>query len=151
MTDAVLGHGTCLMLHDGSANFALANYVAIGEIREGPDEDESVAEVDVTHHKSPGRRREYIAGLVEGATLSMTCNYLPEDATQDRTTGLIKLFNDGTVRQYAIVEPRKTNAKWLTFDALITSKAITRPVDDAMQISFDMRKTGNEAEIDPPT
>lgn len=149
MTAAVLGYGAKLLMHDGAGlKTAIASYLEIGEITEGPDDEDTVSEVDATSHQSPGRRREFIAGLIEGGSINITCNYLPSDGSQDRTTGLQKVFEDGEVRTFIIVDPGATVGS--SVDCLVTSRAKARPVDDIMKISFDLRKTGAEVEAALP-
>ncbi len=149
MTAAALGYGAKLLMHDGvGVKTALASFVEIGEINTGPDDEDSVSEVDVTNHQSPGRRREFIGGLIEGGTIDITCNYIPSDATQNLTTGLQKVFSDAEVRTFIVVDPGATVGT--SVDCLITSRAKTRPVDDKMEISFSLRKTGAEVEAALP-
>ena len=43
--------------------------------------DEQVDEVEVTHLKSPQKRREYIAGLIDAGEVEVELNYVPGSAT----------------------------------------------------------------------
>ncbi|MEM7303406.1 MAG: phage tail tube protein [Pseudomonadota bacterium] len=149
MSNATLGYGAKLLMHDGTAAYLLANYAEIGEISTGPDDDESISEVNVTNHQSPGRRLEKIAGLIDGGSINITCNYIPGDATQDRATGLQSLFATGEVRRFLIIEPGNTQA--IQVDCFVSSRATTRPVEDKMEISFNLTKTGNETLVAIPT
>ena len=145
MSNAILGIGAKLLMHDGvGVKTALASYVEIGEIITGPDDEDSIAEVEVTNHQSPGNRREYIAGLIDGGSIDITCNYIPGDATQDLTTGLQKVFIDREIRTFIIVDPAAVVGT--SVDCIVTSRAKTRPIEDKMEISFSLKKTGAEVE-----
>lgn len=43
--------------------------------------DDQADEVDVTHLKSPGKRKEFISGLTDGGEVEVSLNYVPGSAT----------------------------------------------------------------------
>ncbi|SMF70520.1 phage tail tube protein [Allosphingosinicella indica] len=61
--------------------------------------------VEATHLKSPGRRREYIPGMIEDGELEVVINYVPGSATD----ALIRAAQTaGDTRAFKAVLPRST-------------------------------------------
>lgn len=76
---AVLGLGTLFQLSDGEDPPV---YTTIAEVVSiNPDGIQREA-IDVTSHDSVAPAREFIAGLMDGSSISITLNFLPADATQ---------------------------------------------------------------------
>ena len=75
MSDALLGWGASVQFHNGTALIELVEVVSF------PLPDDETDDVEVTHLKSPGRRREYISGLIDGGTVDVEMNYVPGSAT----------------------------------------------------------------------
>lgn len=64
-----------------------------------------VEQLDATHLKSPNRRREKIAGLIDDGDLEVEINYVPGSVT-DRL--LAQAHDEGDIRAYKAVVPRAT-------------------------------------------
>jgi len=142
MTQARLGYGTKLLLGDNGSPEAFAE---LGEITEGPDDEDSVELVEVTNHQSPGRRREYIGALIDGGEITLTCNYIPDDPTHDRVTGVQALI--GETRNFRLEEPgNPVGEQW---PCVIMSCGRTRPVQGAMALSITLKKAGNVTTYTP--
>src|SRR5579872_1715581 len=60
----------------------LETFTAIKEVQTVAFSGSKVDIVDVTHAKSPNRRREYIATLIDSGELQFACNFIPGDTTQ---------------------------------------------------------------------
>jgi hypothetical protein len=69
-SEAQLGYGTKLRMGDGGSP---QSFVEIGEVGDFEDGD-TIELVEVTNHQSPNSRREYIAGLKDGAEISFPVN-----------------------------------------------------------------------------
>jgi hypothetical protein len=102
-SEAQLGYGTKLRMGDGGSP---QSFVEIGEVGDFEDGD-TIELVEVTNHQSPNSRREYIAGLKDGAEISFPVNYLPGHATHNRATGLRGKI--GEVLDFQIVAPGETD------------------------------------------
>jgi hypothetical protein len=76
MTDATIGWGGKLYLQDSGAA-----WVAARRSDRTPFPEDQIADVEATHMLSPGRREEYIAGLIDGGTGDIVMNYVPGSAT----------------------------------------------------------------------
>lgn len=135
-TKARLGYGTVLKLGDGSSPETFAD---IGEITEGPDDGDSVDQIEVTNHQSPGRRKEYIGALIDGGEITLTVNYIPDDPTHDRSTGLQGLL--GLTRNFRLEEPGNTNGE--EWPCIIMNVSRSRPVQGAMTMQVTLKKAGD--------
>jgi hypothetical protein len=78
MTEARIGWGGELHV---STDATEANLVELVEVVECGFPSDEVDEVEATHLKSPGRRKEFISGLIDGGTFTATMNYVPGSAT----------------------------------------------------------------------
>lgn len=135
-TEARLGYGTKLLFGDGGSP---EQFAEIGEVTEGPDDEDSVDLEEVTNHQSPGRRREYIGQLIDGGEITLTCNYIPDHPTHDRSTGIRKFI--GETRNFRIEEPG--NPEGEEWPCIILSVGRARPVMGAMSMSVTLKKAGN--------
>lgn len=99
MTDARIGWGG--ELHVSTDNTE-ANLVELAEVRECGFPQDETDESEATHLKSPGRRREFVAGLIDGGEFTATLNYVPGSATDLLLTGA---KTTGTTRKIKIVIP----------------------------------------------
>lgn len=77
MPDGMIGYGTTVRVTRASSQtpFEIA---LVGDI-DMPDEQ--VDEVEVTHQKSIGRRRQFIAGLIDSGELTFPMNLIPGSPT----------------------------------------------------------------------
>lgn len=75
MSDALIGWGAGVQLHNGTT------LVELDEVVSFPLPEDQADEIEVTHLKSPDRRREYIAGLIDGGTVEVELNYVPNSET----------------------------------------------------------------------
>ena len=78
MSDARIGWGGEFQL---STSSSVAGLVELQEVVSFGLPDDQADEVEVTHLKSPQRRKEYILGLVESGEIEVTLNYIPGSAT----------------------------------------------------------------------
>lgn len=102
MTEARIGWGGELHL---SSDNTEANLVELDEItRVGFPQDEA-DEHEVTHLKSPNRRKEFIQGLIDGGEIPFAGNYVPGGATDLLLTAAKAA---GTHRKCKIVVPDET-------------------------------------------
>ena len=75
MSDALIGWGAMVEFHNGTSLIELQEVVSF------PLPDDEADDVEVTHLKSAGKRREYISGLIDGGTVDVELNYVPGSAT----------------------------------------------------------------------
>ncbi len=100
---AQLGYGTTLSIGDG---LSPETFTAIAEVKDVSGFGVSLEQVDVTHLTSPQRKKEYIAGLGDGDTMTAKCNLTPANAVVLKTwidNGLVTNFRmnfPGTLSDY---------------------------------------------------
>jgi predicted secreted protein len=137
MSDAQLGYGSKFLMA------ALANSTTLTKLAEVTSvslPNEQVAEVEVTHYESPGRTREYIAGLNDAGELTIEINWVPGSATD---TLIAAAKADGKVRTMRITVPgSSTNGQMYTFPGFVRGFERTAPFDDKMTATLTIRIAG---------
>lgn len=107
MTDARIGWGAELQL---GLTEAAGSLVELGEVRSFNLPSDEADEHEVTHLKSPERRKEYISGLIDSGEVSATLNYVPGSATDLMLTTAAE---DGDTRAVRFIIPDQTGtAAW---------------------------------------
>lgn len=100
---AVLGLGTLLQLSDGGGTPVFTTIAEVTNITVGNNARDAI---DVTSHDSIGPGREFIAGLLAGAELTIGLNFLPNNTTQrNLTTALQSTSSSVIFGTYRIVWP----------------------------------------------
>lgn len=74
-------------------------------------------QLDATHLKSPNRRREKVAGMIDDGDLTVTLNYVPGSATD---LLIMQAHTEGDTRDYKAVVPRVSNDWEITGQAFIS-------------------------------
>lgn len=140
MTTATIGWGAQLWL-DSAANVL----TELAEITGISLPNPQVADIEATHFKSPNRRREYIAGLIEDGEGTFELNYDPGSATDVIIRAAI---SDGVTRSYKIVVPDGTGATWvITGECIVKGYERNVPIDDRMTASITVRFSGASTEV----
>lgn len=78
MTEARIGWGGKVLL---STDDTEGNLTELAEVVSATFPTDETDEVDATHLQSPGRRKEFISGLIDGGECTVTMNYDPGSAT----------------------------------------------------------------------
>lgn len=103
MTDASSGWGGEFHLYNGTALTELVEVVSFTL-------PNSVTEqLDASHLKSPGRKREFIAGMSDDGEIQIVVNYIAGGAT-DVLVRAAKAAGDN--REWMAVVPRSTGVAW---------------------------------------
>lgn len=139
MSDAVSGYGTLLKMGDGAEPEV---YTTVAEVKDigGPEMEADV--IEVTNQDSTGGWKEFIAGLLDAGEVTFDVNWLPGDATQDATTGLVSVMFARVKRNFRLQWPGTGAGKVCTFPALVTGISPDSPVDDANTASITLKVTG---------
>jgi predicted secreted protein len=139
MTAAKTGWGGEFHLDD--AVDALTELVEVVSITLPNGETE---QVEATHLKSPNRRREYVAGMIDDGEMEVVINYVPGSATDILVRAAL---DDGETRDWMAVVPRET-ANWeVTGDGIVTGyDRGTIEVDGVMRATITIKVTGAQAE-----
>lgn len=133
-SEAQIGWGT---------EFWLANAAGVltelDEVTEIPFAEETADDVEVTHFKSPARRKEYKAGLIEPGEGTIMINYVPGS---DTDVLLRAAHDDGKVRAYKAVLPTADGTWEVNGFLIVKSRARAVPIGDRMTQSINVRFTG---------
>lgn len=132
MTDARIGYGTTYEIDSGSG------FVEIAELINVTPGEATTDRVEATHMKSPGRRREFISGLIDSGEATLEINWIPGNDTDVLLRGL---QTSGQSVDHRITW---TNGVQLTFEGPVIGFAKTTPIDDRMTGSVTVAVSGDE-------
>ncbi len=135
-SEARIGWGTEFFL----AN-AAGTLIELDEVTEIPFAEETADDVEVTHFKSPGRRKEYKPGLIEPGDGQIVVNYIPGSDTDK----LIRdAHNDGKVRAYQANLPDEAGKPAWRVEGFLYVKSRGRavPIGDRLSQTINVRFTG---------
>lgn len=128
MTDARIGYGSKYII-DGTE---------VGEVIEITPGEATTERVQATHMQSPGRRHEYIPGMIDSGEASFQINWIPGNATDTLLRGLLA---SGAIEEHTIVFP---NGVTVTFDAAVTGFSKVLPIEDRMTATVTVAVSGDE-------
>lgn len=134
MTEARIGWGGELWL---STDNTEANLVELDEVRDVGFPQDEADEHEVTHLKSPGRRKEFIQGLIDGGEMTATFNYAPGGTTD---LALTDAKNTGTTRKIRIVIPDDSGTGAADWN-MVTSVFVKRWAPDRMEANAPITAT----------
>ncbi|MEN2748184.1 phage tail tube protein [Sphingomonas sp. T9W2] len=137
-SEAQIGWGT---------EFWLANAAGVltelDEVVEVPFAEEVADDVEVTHMKSPGRRKEYKTGLIEPGEGTLMVNYIPGSPTD---LLLAAAHQDGKVRAYKSVLLTEDGTWEIEGFLIVKSRPRAVPIGDRKTQSIAVRFTGATTE-----
>lgn len=136
MTEAILGYDTGYEIWDST--LSVPAYVPVAEVTMVTPGSATADRVEATHMKSPGRRREYIAGLIDSGEASIEINWVPGSATDEL---IRRVFESGETVLHRITFPNKAR---VAFEAQITGYEKDVPVDDRMTATITVSVSGAE-------
>lgn len=137
-TEAQIGYLSEFWLDD-----AVGALTELGEILSVTPPNPQTAQVEATHMKSPDRRREFIAGLIDDGEGTFQMNYVPGSASDV----LIRAAQtDGVTRSYKIVIPDGAGTWEVTGDCIVTGYQRDIPIDDRMTATMTVKFSGASTE-----
>jgi hypothetical protein len=125
MTEARIGWGGELWLATDNTEATLTELAEVVECGFPSDETD---EVEATHLKSPGRRKEFISGLIDGGEFTATLNYVPGSATDLLLTAA---KDTGDTRKIRIVIPDNSGLGTADWN-IVTSAFVKKYAPDSM-------------------
>lgn len=104
----------------------------------------TVEQLDATHLKSPNRRREKVAGMIDDGDLTVRLNYVPGSTTD---VNIMQAFTEGDLRDYMAVVPRATTDWEITGTAFIAGvdRGEITP-DGIMEVTVTLTLSGSPTE-----
>jgi hypothetical protein len=136
-TQAKIGYGSRL-----ACEFTPGSgiYTDIAEVTQVPFPNEVSDDVEVTNQDSPGRRMEFIAGMINPGEMSAECNWLPNDPTQDHVTGIMALKASGLTVNWRITSPDADIVAIVP--GYVKSSAPSMPTKEGMKMPFTIKIAG---------
>lgn len=139
MSNATSGFGTLLKIGDGAT--PTEGFTTVAEVISISGPALALGTIEVTNMSSASNYREFVAGLKDAGEVKLDINFLPTDGTQDASAGLLKDFDDRTLRDFQLVFPDASTTTW-SFSAFITAFSPSAKVDDRLTASVTLRVSG---------
>jgi predicted secreted protein len=133
---AFAGQGTQLQLGSGTPA-APGSYTTIAEVTKIQRSGSKMDIVDTTNMDSIGAYREKLPTLLDGGDISLDCNYVPQDSTQQ---SLQTLFDNRTLAPWQIVLPNSLGT-W-NFNAYVAQVDFDLMTDKASTFTSKLTITG---------
>lgn len=134
MSNAIPGPGFLLQVEETGV------YTTIAEVKDITGPDISVDVVDVTNQDSPDNFEEIMPTLKKGGTTSFDVNFLPTNATQDSTTGLLSFLYTRAVHNWQIILPGTGLS--VQFTGYVVKWGPKFPIANVATASIDIRVSG---------
>lgn len=138
MTLGTSAFGTLLQTGDGATSEV---FTTIAEVITISGPALSTDTIDMTHHSSPGNYEEFVGGTLRSGEVTFDINYIPTAATHDASTGLLKDYENRTVRNFKLVFPDTGNTTW-SFAAVVVGFEPSAPHDDKLMASVTLKISG---------
>lgn len=136
MTDAAIGYGAAFGIGDGASPEVFTD---IAEVFNITPPSETIDIIDATHMKSPGRRREFIPGLIDTGEMSLEMNFIPGGTAE---TALDAEIGKLVTTNYRITFPDGTtgSATWI-FAGFVIGFEPAAPNEDKMTATVTIKVT----------
>lgn len=134
-TSGISAHGTLLKIGDGATPEVFATIAEVGDI-DGPTL-KSVMEDFTTHGSAGWVERKPI--LSDGDTVKFPVHFVSSNATHDKTTGLVAVRQNKTLKNYQIVFP---DASGFAFAAYVEEIKFKEPVKGKLVADVTLSLTG---------
>jgi predicted secreted protein len=137
-SNAIVGTPSIIKIGNG-LNGASVSYTTIAEVK---DFDWAMTRsiIDVTSHDSGGWK-EKRPGVKDGGPVSFEMNFLPQNATQNFSAGLMADFISGALRDFEVLWQDTGNTIW-KFTAIVKDYQPKGPVDAALTAKIALEITG---------
>lgn len=131
-TQVAIGYGHVLEIALASAP---SSFTYIREVFSATPPNETDDNVEATHMQSPGRRREYVAGLSDGGETSYEMNFVAGSATD----AFIRSIRNKKI----IARDTFANGVQISYPALRQSYEISVPNDDKQTATLGLKVSGD--------
>lgn len=136
-SSAFWAYGSKLQLGDGATSEAFTDIAEITDLK-AFDMNRDV--IDLTSHNSTGGYREKMGGLRDAGSLAIKANWLPNNATQDETTGIVAKFNADVLNNWKIIVVG--NIATVAFTGFVQAVNGELPLDAQGQLNFVVEISG---------
>jgi predicted secreted protein len=136
-SSAFWAYGSLLQMGDGATPEV---FTTIAEIIEVKPPNSSRDAIQVSSHGSSDGYHEYLPGMRDGGEIPVTANWLPTNATQDQTTGVLESFNDDSIHNWKWIAP--DTLVTCSFAGFLTAFEPDTPLTEQGKLSFTIKVTG---------
>lgn len=137
-SNAWWAYGSEFKLGDGEST---ETFTAVAEVRDISGPTLSRDTIEVTNQDSDDGWKEYIPSWRDGDTVTIQANWLPNDSTQDDSTGMLSHFEDDDLHNYQIVTPTAIGIT-VSFSGFITQMPLSLPLTAQAQVEFSIKISG---------
>jgi predicted secreted protein len=130
---ADIGYNTRYAIETGVATNVFTELV---EVYDCKPPEATISEFDQTHYQSPGRAKEFGAGLTDNGTAMAAMNYFPNSVTDQR---IETLRASGLILRHRITYPNGTT---VTFPAFVSGYTKAIPLEDRITAEMSVRVAG---------
>lgn len=130
MADGMIGYGSKVRIGVG----ATPVWTDLGLVGDIEMPDEQIDEVEVTHMQSPGRRKQFISGLIDGGEVSVPMNYIP-GSESDVLLQEIKVSGEEVLIEITLTATGTPE----TYAGFLKGYSRTAPVSDKMMATATFR------------
>lgn len=139
-TQAIIGWGT--QVQRGNGDGPPETFSNITEVTAGQPPQDVADEHEVTHFESPGRRKEFIQGMIDSGEATATVNYNPGVHLMHDT--LVEDFEAGTIGNWRFVLPG--GIETITFSGFIKAFQRNLGPNDVLTADITWRVNGVSSE-----
>jgi hypothetical protein len=87
--------------------------------------------------------KTFLKGHKDGGEVTVTCNYIPDNATHNSSTGLLEdLSDDTTDLSFTLTLPDAAGSMTHTFSGAVSGVTITANNGEVLTIEFTIKLTG---------
>ncbi|MEA3341952.1 MAG: phage tail tube protein [Chloroflexota bacterium] len=137
-SNAFWAYGSTFQIGDGETSEVFTDVAEVIDI-DGPGLSKD--SIEVTNQDSSDGYREFLPGWRDGDTITVSMNWLPNDATQDDSTGLLSHYNDNDNHNYRIVLPSAVGIT-IKLTGHPTSFPPSLPMEEQGQIELEIKLSG---------
>lgn len=138
-TLAISAFGTLVKIGDGAGS---ETFTTIAELKKIAGPTITATTIDVTVHNSGTPWKRFISGLIDGGELTLDINFVPQNGTQDYTSGLLSDLVNRNKRNFQLVLPDGAATTWL-IPGIVT--AFNMNADPAMALDATIKIKVNGA------
>jgi hypothetical protein len=114
----------------------------IAEVKDIAGPGQVAEKDDVTNQSSPNFYKEWIPTLIDGGVVTFVCNYIPGDASQGSTSGLLSFLHARGIRTWTLTPPAPLAAHVIGFTAFVTKWDPKEPYSKAAQLDIELSVSG---------
>jgi energy-coupling factor transporter transmembrane protein EcfT len=137
MSGAYSSFGTLLKIGDGGGTEV---FTTIAEVKDISGPKIAMDTTEVTNMSSPTAFKEKVASLLDAGDVTFDVNFMPENATQGYSSGLLRDAVQRNRRNFKLVFTNIGNTTW-AFNALVTGFEVTAAVAGVLTASVTLTIT----------